>query len=150
MKWWTNLILNTVNPVFCTFGAAADVRLNECWAVQPKLPALHIWPLPEQIRHLLNDCLLQPPLQLFFLSYLRLLLADSFFPPALSTYVHVYCTHVQGCPEITIFTVIFKVHTIWARRGLVIKVMGKYGSLGGENCIDLSPFLTGLVLDRLA
>lgn len=25
-----------------TFSAAADVRLNECWGVQSKLPELHI------------------------------------------------------------------------------------------------------------
>lgn len=40
-----NELVNRADPEHCksyvsTFGAAADVRLNECWGVQPKLPAL--------------------------------------------------------------------------------------------------------------
>lgn len=90
MNWWTKLILNTVNPVVSTFGAAADVRLNECWGVQQKLPALHIWHLPEQIWHLLNDCLLRPPRPFFFLSWHAVIACRlSFFLCSVDIYQHI-------------------------------------------------------------
>lgn len=111
-----NELVNQANPEHCkscvsTFGAAADVRLNECWGVQPKLPALHIWHLPEQIGHLLNDCLLWPLLPFFFLSHLRLLLAGCFFPPVQLTFVHI----LHSCTGLC--RIIFKVRTIYCKCG---------------------------------
>lgn len=138
--WYMNELVNQTKPEHCkscvsTFGVAADVRLNECWGVQPKLPALHIWHLPEQIGHLLNDCLLRPLLPFFFLSHLHVLLAGCLFFPVQSTYVHILHTCTGLC------RIIFKVCTNKCGGGCLLEWWGNVDHWEVELALQSFPLM---------